>query len=93
MEVVEAFKQAGFANVSKVVDTYDFVGKHTRYRMEIRHYMSVNRYVATIFLSVDRDQDSLKQRMEILTDYPHAEKETYEAAVGDALDFLKALER
>jgi hypothetical protein len=31
--------------------------------------------------------------MEILTDYPHAEKETYEAALGDALDFLRALER
>jgi hypothetical protein len=93
MAVVEAFKRAGFANVSKVIDTYDFFGKHVRYRMEIRHDLSTNRYVVTILLSVDRDEDSLKQRMEILTDYPHAEKETYEAALGDALDFLRALER
>jgi hypothetical protein len=64
-----------------------------RYRMEIRHNLSTQRYVVTILLSVDRDEESLKQRMEILTDYPHAEKETYEAALGDALDFLRGLER
>jgi hypothetical protein len=31
--------------------------------------------------------------MEIYTDFPRAEKETYEAALGDALDFLGEREK
>jgi hypothetical protein len=93
MNVLEEFKRAGFPNVSKVIDTYDFFGKHVHYRLELRHYLAINRYVVTIFLSVDRDEDSLKQRMEIFTDFPHAEKETLDAALADALDFLRERER
>ena len=52
-----------------MIDTYDFFGKHVHYRMELRHYLAINRYVAAIFLSVDRDEDSLKQRLEIFTDF------------------------
>jgi hypothetical protein len=55
--------------------------------------LAINRYVATIYLSVDRDEDSLKQRMEIFTDFPRAEKETYDAALGDALEFLGEREK
>jgi hypothetical protein len=93
MNVVEEFKRAGFPTVSRVIDTYDFFGKHAHYRIELRHYLAINGYVATIFLSVDRDEDSLKQRMEIFTDFPRAEKETYDAALGDALDFLAKREK
>jgi hypothetical protein len=93
MNVVEEFKRAGFPAVSKVVDTYDFFGKHVHYRIELRHYLAVNRYVATIYLSVERDEDSLKERMEIFTDFPRAEKETYDAALSDALDFLSEREK
>ena len=93
MNVVEEFQRAGFPTVSKVIDTYDFFGKHVHYRIELRHYLAVNRYVATIYLSVDRDEDSLKQRMEVFTDFPRAEKETYDAALGDALDFLAEREK
>ena len=60
MNVVEEFKRAGFPAVSKVVDTYDFFGKHVHYRIELRHYLAVNRYVATIYLSVERDEDFLE---------------------------------
>ena len=74
MNVVEEFKRAGFTDVSKVIDTYDFFGKHVHYRMELRHYLAINRYVVTIFLSVDRDEDSLKQRMEIFTDFPRVRR-------------------
>jgi len=93
MNVVEEFQRAGFPTVSKVIDTYDFFGKHVHYRIELRHCLAIDRYVATIYLSVDRDEDSLKQRMEIFTDFPRAEKETYDAALGDALEFLGGREK
>jgi hypothetical protein len=89
INVVEEFKRAGFPTVSKVIDTYDLFGKHVHYRIELRHYLAINRYVATIYLSVERDEDSLKQRMEIFTDFPRDEKETYDAALVDALDVLQ----
>ena len=63
------------------------------YRIELRHYLAINRYVVTIYLSVDRGEDTLKQRMEIYRDFPRAEKETYDAALGDALDFLGEREK
>ena len=91
--MLKNFKRAGFPNVSKVIDTYDFFGKHMHYRIELRHYLAINRYVVTIYLSVDRGEDTLKQRMEIFTDFPRAEKETYDAALGDALDFLGEREK
>ena len=76
-----------------MIDTYDFFGKHVHYRLELRHHLAINRYVVTIYLSVDRDEDSLKQRMEIFADFPRAEKETYDAALGDALGFLGVREK
>jgi len=48
MNVVEEFKRAGFPAVSKVVDTYDFFGKHVHYRIELRHYLAVNRSLAML---------------------------------------------
>jgi hypothetical protein len=93
MNVVEEFERAGLRKVSKVIDTYDFLGKHVHYRMELRQYLAINRYVVTIYISVDSDEDSLKQRMEIFTDFPRVEKETYDAALGHALAFLEEREK
>jgi hypothetical protein len=67
MNVGEEFKRAGFPNVSKVIDTYDFLGKH--------------------------DEESPKQRTEPFTDFPRIEKETYDAALSAALDFLEQREK
>jgi len=93
MNVGEEFKRAGFPNVSKVIDTYDFLGKHVRYRMELRQYLAINRYVVTMYVSVDHDEESPKQRTEPFTDFPRIEKETYDAALSAALDFLEQREK